>query len=202
VARLTPEKGIHHALEALAVVRREQPDVDIRYRIVGGGPLESSLRTVAPTTRTGRSGRVHGAARSGRRSNCAVGGGSFPIASVAEALPVSIMEAMACGLPVIATDVGSVAEMVKDGQTGRLVQPADPNALAGALRQMLHDRESWPRLGSAGRALIEQTYDIDVLNDRLVRHYQSLLTVNPCARDRMRNPLTSLARRVAALRSS
>jgi glycosyltransferase involved in cell wall biosynthesis len=65
--------------------------------------------------------------------------------------------------------------MVKDGQTGRLVPPADSTALAQAITEILRDRASWSKLGAAGRALVEQNYNINTLNDRLVRHYRSLL---------------------------
>jgi glycosyltransferase involved in cell wall biosynthesis len=102
--------------------------------------------------------------------------------SIAEALPVSILEAMAFELPVVATNVGSVAELVRDGETGHLVAPGNAAALAAALLQLLRRRNEWSRLGKTARALVVSQYDIDLLNDRLVAHYKMLLDAEQRAR--------------------
>ena len=75
----------------------------------------------------------------------------FVLASRSEGLPLSVVEAMAAGLPVVASDVGGLRELVRDGETGMLVPSRDPAALADALQPLLADRELRRRLGSAGR---------------------------------------------------
>lgn len=175
VGRLVQEKGMGYALEALAGVRKQRPNLPVRYRILGGGPLENSLRVQAKHLGLDDIVEFMGPQDQAVVRSVLAQADLFLLPSVAEALPVSIMEAMACGLPVVATEVGSVAELVKDGHTGRLVPPADSKALARALLEMLDRRESWSKLGSAGRSLVAQRYDIDKLNDRLVENYRSLL---------------------------
>jgi glycosyltransferase involved in cell wall biosynthesis len=84
----------------------------------------------------------------------------FVLSSRSEGFPVSILEAMAAGLPVVATDVGGVAEAVEDGDTGLLVPSADFEALACALGRLLSDADLRRRLGAAGRARALRLFDL------------------------------------------
>jgi glycosyltransferase involved in cell wall biosynthesis len=83
----------------------------------------------------------------------------FVLSSRSEAFPISILEAMAAGLAVVATDVGGVAEAVVHGETGLLVPPGDPHALAEALDLLLRDPDLRRRLGSSGRARAQRLFD-------------------------------------------
>jgi len=86
-----------------------------------------------------------------------------------------LMEAQAVGLPVVTTDVGGIREIVEDGVSGFVVPPGDPAALAAALGRLLDRPETWRAMGQAGRRLMEERYDVRVLNRRLVEIYRSLL---------------------------
>ena len=84
----------------------------------------------------------------------------FVLSSRSEGFPVSILEAMAAGLPVVATDVGGVAEAVENGETGFLVPAADPGALARALERLVSNAVLRRRMGAAGRARALRLFDV------------------------------------------
>jgi glycosyltransferase involved in cell wall biosynthesis len=86
---------------------------------------------------------------------------AFLLCSRNEASPVSILEALACAVPVISTRVGSVAETVRDGETGYLVSSGDVAAMTQRLRQLLSDHRLAARLGQNGRELVRQTGSLD-----------------------------------------
>ena len=95
----------------------------------------------------------------------------FVLSSRSEGAPFSILEAMAAGLPVVASDVGGVGELVVDGETGLLVPPADPGRLADALRRVLGDAALRRRLGAAGRARARERFDLRALQDAHLELY-------------------------------
>lgn len=184
VARLVREKGFQLAFQALADVRTRRSGTPIRYRIIGEGGFAGSLQSLMRELGLEDVVEFLGAQDQTMVATTLSHADLFLLPSLAEAMPVSIMEAMACALPVVATDVGSVAELVRDGQTGRLVPPADSRALADALIKLLDERESWPRLGQAGRAIVTEKYNLDILNDYLVEHYRLLLAASCSHRER------------------
>ena len=101
--------------------------------------------------------------------------------SVAAGMPNSVLEAMAAGLPVVATAVGGTPEVVLDGETGLLVAPGDPSALADAMLALLADRRLAEAFGQAGRARVETHFSeermlqqLEALLDRLVERHLGL----------------------------
>ena len=98
----------------------------------------------------------------------------FVLPSVSEGMPIAIMEAMALGLPVVATAVGGVPELVVDGETGLLVPPRDPAALADAIRRVIDDEGDRKRLGEAGRARVRTFFTDAVMAQRTDDLYRRL----------------------------
>ncbi len=99
----------------------------------------------------------------------------FVLPSRSEAFPNAVMEAMASGLPIVATAVGGVPELIADGETGRLVPAGSTTALAQALIDMLDQPAQAAELGRAARRRIEQKFSFDRMVDQFARLYLSQL---------------------------
>ena len=95
--------------------------------------------------------------------------------SWSEGLGTSVLEALACRIPVVATIAGGVPEMVRDGVTGRLVANRDPDALSTAIRATLRDRAGAAIMANAGRKLVEDRFTVDGMVEGTLRVYESLL---------------------------
>ena len=91
-----------------------------------------------------------------------------------EGLPLVVLEAMAHSKPVVATDVGGTAEAVVDGETGLLVPPRDPPALAAAIRRLLDDPEAARRMGEAGRRRVEERFSAEAMSRRVLEIYDEV----------------------------
>ncbi len=96
--------------------------------------------------------------------------GFFVSSSTTEGISLTILEAMAVGLPVVTTNVGGNPEIVVEGGTGRLVSPRSPDELALVMRQMLADRDTWPVMGQLGRQRVEKHFNVR----SMVRQYEDL----------------------------
>jgi glycosyltransferase involved in cell wall biosynthesis len=95
----------------------------------------------------------------------------FVLSSLWEGLPLSLLEAMACGLPVVATNVGGIPEVVKDGLSGFLVEPKNPTILAKKIEYLLNlDIESRKKMGAEGRKIVESKFSLE----KMVNNYENL----------------------------
>lgn len=98
----------------------------------------------------------------------------FMLPSLAEGTPTVLLEAQASGMPVLATDVGGVRDIVQDGLAGSIVPAADVAALVEKLQQFIDHPEAWPRMGREGRRFVEEKHDIVKLNARLASLFERL----------------------------
>ena len=104
---------------------------------------------------------------------------------LAEGLSNSIMEYMACGLPVVATDSGGNPEIVSDGCTGLLVPPRDSQAVVDALRLLMNEPESARRLGDTGRERIRSEFSVDAMVRKTVAVYESVIVEGSARRSQL-----------------
>jgi colanic acid/amylovoran biosynthesis glycosyltransferase len=158
VARLTQGKGHGVLLHALRHLRDR--GVAVRLALVGDGPKRGELGELArelgiesAITFVGAVGRedVHSYYRAAN---------AFCLPSFAEGVPIVLMEAMALELPVVATDVMGIRELVESERNGLLVRPGRADILADALERLIADPDLQRRLGAAGRKTVLQTFDI------------------------------------------
>ncbi len=166
VANLRREKAHEVLLEAVATLVPAHPE--IRVRIAGDGPRTAELRARAAAL--GIADRV---AFLGHRDDVEAllaEADVFVLPSRSEAFPNSVVEAMAAGLPVVATAVGGLLELVEPGRTGMLIPPDDPAALATAIDSLISDPERACALGDAARETIARRYSFD----RMVRAFEDL----------------------------
>ncbi|QAZ66032.1 glycosyltransferase family 4 protein [Solidesulfovibrio carbinolicus] len=155
VGRVVHQKGLDVLLTALA---RLPAGVDYELTIVGDGPLRGALTEQAAAL--GVLSRLRFAGWAGREAMPELlrRADLFVFPSRDEGMPNAVLEAMAAGLPVIATRISGNEEVVADGETGLLVPPDDPDALAGALAGLLADAALRRRLGAAGRERVCREY--------------------------------------------
>jgi glycosyltransferase involved in cell wall biosynthesis len=144
-----------------------------RLAIVGNGELRGAVE--AEIEKLGLSEQVRWFPFAGGVEPYLAALDVFVLPSSWEALPLSVLEAMSCGLPVIATTVGGVPEAVLDGVTGRLVEPGDAVALAGAMGELLSSQERRRELGDRGRAEYEGRFRADAMVEATARLYEDLL---------------------------
>jgi colanic acid/amylovoran biosynthesis glycosyltransferase len=178
VARLVPQKAIHNGILAVSKLLRNQPDLRLRYEIVGGGPLHEDLQALIKHLGLEGVVHLHGPLRQDAVFEILRRGHIFLLPSIDEVTPVALMEAQAMGLPAIATTVGSTNEIVLDGRSGFLVPPEDVEALAVKLRLLVEQPHLRAALGEFGGHYVRAHFDINVLNDRLVEIYRHVLGGN------------------------
>jgi L-malate glycosyltransferase len=167
VANLRAEKGHDTLLAAAPRILERHPDASFTF--VGEGPRRSALETL--TRALGLGGRVQFLGE--RRDVGAVLAGHdlFVLPSRSEAFPNALIEAMASALPVVATDVGGIPEVVRSGSNGLLVAPDDERALADAIVGLMDDPAGAAALGRVARADIERHYTLDRMVERFEQLY-------------------------------
>jgi glycosyltransferase involved in cell wall biosynthesis len=97
--------------------------------------------------------------------------------SLLEGMPLTVLEAMACGLPVVATPVSGTAELVRHGENGLLVRPADPASLARAILRLMEDGPLREAQGREARRLVEGGYSWDAVAAKTLAVYRELLSL-------------------------
>jgi glycosyltransferase involved in cell wall biosynthesis len=170
IARLTEQKGHRFLFEALAAPAL----ADVHLLVVGDGDLRDSLR--AEAARLGVVSRVHflGARRDLGDLLAAID--VFAMPSLWEGLPLSLILAMGAALPVVATAVAGIPEVVAPGETGWLVPPGDAPALVRALSEVFDDRDRAASIGRAARDWVRPRFGVDEYINAVAGLYDRLLT--------------------------
>ena len=171
VGRLVPEKGQFILLQALAELRRR--GIDVSATLVGDGPDREILERAVRRLRISELVTFTGSLGADRVAQLYLEADVFCLASFAEGVPVSLMEAMSNRLPVVTTRVAGIPELVEDGVSGALLPPGQVAPLADVLERLAEEpqlRETW---GEAGRQRVLRGYDIRRSAERLAELFGS-----------------------------
>ncbi|MGD1104920.1 MAG: glycosyltransferase family 4 protein [Terriglobia bacterium] len=169
--RLIELKGIEYLLKAAAVLQREFPA--LRVEIAGSGPQREKLEQMAATL--GVAGRIEFLGWVDDLSSVLSRWDVFVLPSLEEGFPLAALEAMATGLPVVASSVGGVPELVVDGKTGWLVPPGDVEALAARLHLLLSNPEQRLSMGAAAAVRVRDHFSLAQMTENFSRLYDELL---------------------------
>ncbi|WP_460208307.1 glycosyltransferase [Scytonema sp. NUACC21] len=178
VGRLVEKKGIEYGIRAIANLANIYPNVE--YDIIGDGYLKEELHLLIKKLRITDKVNLLGWKNQKEIIEILDNSHLFIAPSVTaengnQDAPVNTLkEAMAMGLPVIGTLHGGIPELVQDGVSGFLVPERNENAIAEKLIYLINRPEVWEEMGRAGRSYVEEHYDINKLNDKLVKIYQKV----------------------------
>ncbi len=171
VARLAPEKGITHFLRCCRIVSQQRPDA--RFLLAGEGPLREQVE--ADRRGLGLENRVHLFGKEEDMRDVFAALDVLVVASTMEGSSIAAMEAMCQQKPVVATGVGGVPEVVSDGETGVLVEPENPEALARGVLGLLQDTELRAHMGAQGRRRVKELFDMQTMVARVKEVYADVV---------------------------
>ncbi len=178
--RLIEKKGIEYSIRALAQIVKIYPNIE--YNIIGDGYLKEHLQQVIEDLNLNKQVKLLGWKNQPEIVEILEKSHIFIAPSVTakdgnQDAPVNTLkEAMAMGLPVIATLHGGIPELVKNGTSGFLVPERDANAIAEKLNYLIQHPELWLEMGKAGSIYVYAHYDINKLNDELVEIYRQVIS--------------------------
>jgi len=177
IKSLEKKYGIEYLLEAYRIIKVKYPEIKLKLMIVGGGSEETFLKQLAADLNIDKDTLFTGKIEYDRvpeyhnRLSIAV----YPSIEDSESFGVSVLEAGACETPVVVSNVGGLPEVVKDGETGIVVEPRNAEKLAKALEILLKDEELRNRMGKNGRERVRKHYDINNNVDRMIELYEKCL---------------------------
>lgn len=177
VGALDPDKGQRYLIKAAQLVIRKIPNA--QFLIVGQGVLEETLRQQIKSLNLEKH-----VVLTGFRSDVLSlqkGFNVFVMSSLSEGLGTSVIDAMACGRPVVSTNVGGLPELVDPGKTGQLVSPHDPQSLSEAILSILQDKTLQMRYGHAASRRARQLFSADRMIDETVEIYHRMAGTLPVA---------------------
>ncbi len=165
LGHLSEKKGQRVFLQAVKLLLER--GLDAEFVILGDGPDRSALRTLADELRVTRRVTFTPQTVSGQLGQLDI----LVEPSLQEGLGMSVMQAMATGIPVVATGVGGLYDLIEDGVTGVMVPASDPAALAGAIERLLRTPSERLELAKQARTMVEQHFSADLAAERHVAYY-------------------------------
>lgn len=173
VGRLSHRKGLFDLIDAIRIVCGRNPQV--KFVLVGKGPLMSHLNALVLKLKLGKKVQFLGFVSKHRLISLYQNASVFVIPSHYEGMPTTLLEAMSCALPVVATAVSGNLDAITNGKNGLLVPPKSPTSLANAIERILYDKIVARDLGARARETVEQGYTWDIVASKVEKCYKSLI---------------------------
>ena len=171
VSRLVPKNGLSDLIQAFSILNTKYKMQNTKLLIVGDGPLLASLNFEVKSLRMEDSVNFIGKISNEMIPQYLAQADVFVRPSLSEGLGTAFLEAMAAGLPVIATPVGGISDFLKDGETGLFCRVGDPEDIAAKISKVLSDGVLKSRLILNGRKLVEEKYTWDKISDKFRELY-------------------------------
>ncbi len=171
IAHMEEHKGIKYLIESASLLLQSRNDVS--FLLVGEGALKEELKILCADLKIEKN-VIFAGERSDIPEILSLTD-IFVLPSLREGLGLAILEAMACGKPVIATNVGGIPEIVKDGVSGILVSPKDPEVLHSAMNELLGNREKLRKMGYNGKRVCNESFDSKTMIGKIEDLYDSLM---------------------------
>lgn len=176
VGRLQAEKDQATLVKAFDLLIKNNPDLDVKLELIGDGPDRKKLESLVNELNISDNVLFHG--KSDDVANIMKKMDIFVLPSLAEGISNTILEAMACGLPVIATNVGGNPELVTENVSGYLVPSNNPQTMAEAIQKYIDQPELIAKHGKTARQLIENEFSMKAMVENYMRVYDQLLAVS------------------------
>jgi glycosyltransferase involved in cell wall biosynthesis len=174
VGRLHEQKGLETLLAAFQKLIRRYPNRNLRLQLLGDGPLRNDL--AALSEQTGIALQVDFLGMTGHVFEYLQQADIFVLPSRAEGLSNALLEAMACGLPVVVSDIPANTDVIEDKQNGLTFTKGDPESLANAVTSLLEQAALREQVGRTARQTIESRYSLEFIAERYIALYNDMLT--------------------------
>jgi len=171
VASLTPHKGHRYLIEAAKIILNKMPQFE--FFIIGKGPLSEDLRNQVSSLRIKSSVKFLGQRMNIYRLLSKMN--LFVLPSLREGLPLAAIEAMAVGLPLIVTNVGGLPELIRNGQSGLIVPPAEPLQLAKKIMNVFNNPDKLKKMGKESRRIFEEKFRSEKMVKKLENLYLEII---------------------------
>ena len=169
VARLSSVKGIHVLIKAMPLILKKVPSANLL--IAGQGPEEAALKKL--TQDLGLSAHVHFKSTINQTQDLLCAFDVFVMPSLMEGLGLSVIEAQACGIPIVASRVGGLVDLIEDQRSGFLVAINDPSALANRVIELLCDPHHAKMMADQARLNVEQHFSVEMMVKKTLKVYHS-----------------------------
>jgi 1,4-alpha-glucan branching enzyme len=173
VGRFVPEKGVEYLIEAARMVVDEFKDA--RFLLVGYGPLKTKMMRLVHKRGLDKFVRFVGPLSRDEVAGVLGRAGVFVLPSLSEGMPLALLEAMSCGNAVVASNIGGIAEIIRDYDNGVLVSPRDAKELASSILMLLRDDALRGKLAGNARESVEKEHSWDRVLAQLDSVYESIL---------------------------